>query len=162
MRPAPRPGFTLVEVLIAVAVSSVVLVGAYQLMSFGARTTGRAGERSDAVDAVGSAVVQLADRLRWCQDIVTPGVGGENPELEFGGVRTGAWTVAVKDGDLVLQEKHGTQKKVLARGVDGILFKRTGVEDDCVAVEMRVGDGPGARTYRTVIFARGTRRPSFR
>ena len=157
-----RPAFTLVEVLIAMAVSSVVIVGAYQLMSFGARTTGRASDRSDAVDAVGSAVVQLADRLRWCQDIVTPGVGGEADELEFGGVRTGAWRASVVDGDLVLREVHGSQKKVLAQGIDAIRFKRTGVEDDCVVIEMGVGEGPGARSYRTVIYARGTRRPTFR
>ncbi len=155
-----RPGYTLVEVLVAMAASSVVMYAAYQLVHLGSSSTRRGTARADSAEAAGSVLVQLGERIRYAADILEPGGGGVGGTLELSRIDTGAWTVSVdKQGDLVLAEKFGKGRKVLARGMRRIEFRRNGSETDYLEVEVWPEGVDDSKGYRTGFFTRGTLRP---
>lgn len=157
-----RRGLTLIEVSIALVIMGVVMAGAYSFFSFGTRAAGRTNARSGAVDTVASAFVQITRRARYAETISSPTPGRPEAVLEYSSRSTGAWTISVVEGQgLVLQEKFGGGHEVLAPGVAAVEFRKdTLLEDDMLEVTLTHGTGEGARTFRTVLYTRGTRRAS--
>jgi type II secretory pathway component PulJ len=150
---------TLIEVLVATAISTVVMVAAYSFFSFGGRAAARNEARSGSVDAFSSAVVQLFEKARYAETITSPAVGRSEGMLEFSSFDKGAWRVQVEDKNLVLQEAHGSQKEVLARGVHAVKFRRENSPGPHVLeVTLTRGEGELAKEARTVLYLRGTRR----
>jgi prepilin-type N-terminal cleavage/methylation domain-containing protein len=151
-----RHGFTLIEILIALAIAGVVMGVAYRFVAFGARSAGRSGRRIGAVDSASSAFLQLAARLRYAEKLLEPGSGGTGENLEYYNNASGGWTLSVKEGNLVLQEKHGLTKKILAPGVTRVEFER---DNFLVKTTLYFGQGQAARSFSSILYARGTRRP---
>lgn len=150
---------TLVEVLIASTISTIVMIAAYQFFSFGGRAAARNEARSGSVDAFSSAVVQLFERVRYAETVTSPAVGRSEPMLEFSSMDEGTWRVLVEDGNLVLKEAHGSEQQVLARGVHGVQFRRENSPGPHVLeVSFSRGKGDLQKKSRTVLYLRGTRR----
>lgn len=150
---------TLIEVLVATAISTVVMAAAYSFFSFGGRAAARNEARSGSVDAFSSAIVQLFQRVRYAETVTSPAVGRSEPMLEFSSFDKGTWRVEVEDKNLVLKEAHGSAKEVLARGVHGVEFRRENSPGPQVLeVRFSRGEGDLAKTARTVLYLRGTRR----
>jgi prepilin-type N-terminal cleavage/methylation domain-containing protein len=144
-----RLGVTLVELLIAVAVSSVVLGGAYQLLGLGGSASERSARGEAAVDA-SRAFLQLAPHLRFARAVALP-----SPDrLELDGRDGEAWTITLEGDELLLTEAHGPGREVLAGGISEVTFF-LGEEPPWLEVVLTVGQGPGRSRYQTGYYLKG-------
>lgn len=153
-----RRGFTLVEVMVAMAVMASVSVGVYQLFYYGSSAAGKTAALGAGVDVAGSVFLQVSRHARYAERIVEPPTGGEGGTLRFSNVATGEWSLITEDGELVLVETNGLTRKVVARGVGRLVFRRPSDTHDLLEVELEVGSGKDARPFRTAVYTRGTLR----
>lgn len=151
-----RRAFTLVEIMVAIGISSVVMGVAYRFLAFGARSAGRSGQRSGNVDATSSGLLQLIRRVRYAEQLLEPGHGETSETLEYRNTTTGGWTVSAQEDGLVLEEKHGTTRKVLAPGVRKVEFTR---DNHLMKVTFHFGEAESGTSYSTLLYTRGAWRP---
>lgn len=152
-----RRGFTLVEVMFAVGLSGLVMTGLYQMVFSGSRSARRTELSNDAMDQVGTAFLEIADRVRHAQRIDAPGPGGKGEVLEVADVATGAWRIQLLDGAVVVEEVLGFEKRQLGWGFTGLHFERDPENEHLLYVTFERAGPRGPRVYRSAIYARGTR-----
>ncbi len=146
--------------MIAASISSVVLYGVYSLMAFGGRAAKRTANRTGSAEAVSSGLLQIAAKARYTPLITSPGIGRKEPVFEFSDRSEGTWRIQLEGRDLVLSEPHGSERVVLATGLDGLEFQRdTMLDDGMMGITFLIGKGKSAKKYSTVVYTRGTRRP---
>lgn len=84
-QPLRRAGVTLIEMLIAVAIISVVIIGATRLLTRGLKTSSKGAAHLGLVGAMGSLMAQIEDDCKRATRIVNPpaGVAEPNTQLEI-------------------------------------------------------------------------------
>jgi hypothetical protein len=143
--------------MVAVAISGLVLTVAYQLLGLGLGAAGRVGRTTESMDALTGTVASVAAEARYARSIEEPIGAGASSVLELTHLETGAWRISRQDGAVILEEKLGFERRVLARGVDALWFQRD--PENARLLYITVGFGPpdGRRTYRTAVYLRGLR-----
>jgi len=141
-------GFTLVEMLLAIAIAGGLLLVGYRLLGLGTRSAERAVQ-AEAAELAGRAFLRLGEELRRARAVTEVGPG----ELELVTRGEGSWRLRVEGRELVLVEAHGAGREVLVSGVEAITFQRAS-GPPYLEVELRVGPEGRAR-YATGVFLRG-------
>lgn len=150
-----RRGATLVEVMVAIGISTMIMTVAYNLFSFGTRTAKRAGGSADVSEVVSLALIRLRDEVGTSADIKVPASGATSKTLEFLRGEDATFVLGVEEDRLVLKEKFGSKVQRLGVFPGEVEFSREGLPERLLEVRFRHGSSEDAVELRTVIYLRG-------
>jgi len=150
-----RRGGTLVELVLALGLASLLGLALAQLFRLGLRTTRGVDRRAEVADELGGALLHLGHHLRYARELGAPAPGASGPLLEFTGEDHGAHRVRVRGGDLVLESEGRPSPRVLAREVGEVRFERVSDLPGLVYLELEAPGPAEERRYRTAFFTRG-------
>lgn len=145
-----RPGFSLIEALVALLLLAVVLGGSFTFFSSGQSWSARAAEQAGALGEMRIALARITHDVRGGRQLIYPAPGhrsqpglglvGSHGEIVFYLLVPGpAGSPAAAANDLVRQEAGGTPEVVLHR-----VTRFLATVDDC-------GPGPAVRLAHLVL-----------
>lgn len=153
----PRRGFTLVEILVALAVLGALGMVLHRVLLFSTRSQGRQQRRGQVLDDAQRIVLHLSDALPLAEGVDEPAPGDETERLVFRDGRGLSRSVDLRDGMLRLRGGGDGPAVLLARDVSWIRFRRPATS--FLNLSFELGEGSDGRSFSTGVYLRGARRP---
>ena len=147
-----RRAFTLVEIMVTLAVFSALVMVLHSFMRFSTATQGRLSRRGTALDEAHRGLLVLIEHLQRSPYVETPGFGDMSKQIVFQDRQRKTWVVAAEDGDLVMKEKFGTGRRRIVQGLKKLQVYRE--HRDLLYLEMSVAVGREGFSLTTAVYLR--------